>query len=54
MKYFLSIFASFILLSCAKKEATHQDEIKLFQYDLNIEFADATKSPFNRRRYKNI
>jgi uncharacterized protein len=52
MKYFLSIFIAFILISCAKKEATHHDEIKLFQYDLNVEFADATKSPLTEEDKK--
>jgi len=41
-----------MLLSCAKKEATHHDEIKLFQYDLNVEFADATKSPLTEEDIK--
>jgi len=52
MKYFLSIFVAIILLSCAKKETTHHDEIKLFQYDLNVEFADATKSPLTEEDKK--
>lgn len=52
MKYFLSIFTAIILLSCAKKETTHKDEIKLFQYDLNVEFADATKSPLTKEDIK--
>lgn len=41
-----------ILLSCAKKDATHENEIKLFQYDLNVEFADATKSPLTEEDLK--
>jgi hypothetical protein len=52
MKYSLSIFTAFILFSCAKKEATHKDEIKLFQYNLNVEFADATKSPLTEEDLK--
>lgn len=52
MKYFLSMLLVIILLSCAKKEATHNDEIKLFQYNLNIEFADATKSPLTEEDIK--
>lgn len=52
MKYFLGIFAAIILFACAKKEATHEDEIKLFQYDLNVEFADAARSPLTAKDLK--
>lgn len=45
MKHLLSILICFLIFSCSKKNQSYQDEIKLFQYDLNIEFADATKSP---------
>jgi hypothetical protein len=52
MKYSLSIFTAIILFSCVKKEATHQDEIRLFQYELNREFSDVTKSPLTKEDLK--
>lgn len=52
MKYFLSILVSIVFLSCAKKDTTHENEIKLFQYDLNVEFADAARSPLTEEDLK--
>lgn len=52
MKYSLSILVCFLFLSCAEKNATYENEIKLFQYNLNVEFADATKSPLTAEDMK--
>ncbi|MHB1146225.1 MAG: DUF1684 domain-containing protein [Lutibacter sp.] len=45
MKHILSILICFLIFSCEKKESTHDAKIKLFQYELNREFTDATTSP---------
>jgi hypothetical protein len=52
MKVLLSIFTAIVFFSCAKKTTSYEDEIKLFQYDLNREFADATKSPLTEEDLK--
>ncbi|PKP12283.1 MAG: hypothetical protein CVU08_11280 [Bacteroidetes bacterium HGW-Bacteroidetes-3] len=52
MKYFLSIIAAIVFIGCEKKESSHETEIKLFQYELNIEFSDATKSPLTEEDLK--
>ena len=52
MKVLLSILTTVIFFSCAKKNSTHENEIKLFQYELNREFAHATKSPLTKEDIK--
>ena len=52
MKLLLSIFTAIVFFSCAKKDSSYEDEIKLFQYDLNREFADASKSPLTEEDVK--
>lgn len=52
MKYFLSIIAAIVFMGCAEKKPSYETEIKLFQYDLNREFADATKSPLTKEDLK--
>lgn len=52
MKYSLCILVCFLLFSCAEKNASYENEIKLFQYDLNVEFADASKSPLTAEDLK--
>jgi len=52
MKVLLSILTAAIFFSCAKKNNTHENEIKLFQYELNREYADATKSPLTKEDIK--
>ena len=52
MKVLLSILTAAIFFSCAKKNNTHENEIKLFQYELNREFADASKSPLTKEDFK--
>ncbi|MDO9274792.1 MAG: DUF1684 domain-containing protein [Lutibacter sp.] len=52
MKHFPIILTAIVLFGCAKKNSSHQDEIKLFQYDLNVEFADAAKSPLSEKDLK--
>jgi len=52
MKYFLSILVSIVFFSCAKKDASHENEIRLFQYELNREFADAARSPLTKEGLK--
>ncbi|OGS74358.1 MAG: hypothetical protein A3F91_04245 [Flavobacteria bacterium RIFCSPLOWO2_12_FULL_35_11] len=52
MKYFLSMLVALVFFSCEKKDATHENEIKLFQYELNREFADAATSPLTEEGLK--
>jgi len=52
MKHLLNILICFLIFSCSKKNPSYEDEIKLFQYDLNVEFADATKSPLTEEDMK--
>lgn len=52
MKVILSILFAIVFFSCAKKSSSYQNEIKLFQYELNREFADATKSPLTKEDIK--
>jgi uncharacterized protein (DUF1684 family) len=52
MKILLSFFFAIAFFSCSKKNSSYEDEIKLFQYDLNIEFADASKSPLTEEDIK--
>ncbi len=52
MKYSLSILVCFLFFGCAKKNPSYENEIKLFQYDLNVEFSDATKSPLTAEDLK--
>lgn len=52
MKYLLSILTTIIFFSCAKKNSSYEDEIKLFQYDINRGFADASKSPLTKEDLK--
>ncbi len=52
MKLLLSIFTAIVFFSCARKNASYENEIKLFQYDLNREFADASKSPLTEEDIK--
>ncbi|MDD3722021.1 MAG: DUF1684 domain-containing protein [Lutibacter sp.] len=52
MKILLSIFTAIVFFSCSNKNPSYEDEIKLFQYDLNREFADATKSPLTEEDIK--
>ena len=52
MKVLISIFTAIVFFGCAKKDSSHENEIKLFQYELNREFADATKSPLTEEDVK--
>tara|TARA_R110001583_G_scaffold145096_1_gene297103 strand:- start:40050 stop:40667 length:618 start_codon:yes stop_codon:yes gene_type:complete len=49
------LFALIIIIffsNCTSKKASYEDEIKLFQYVLNIQFADAEKSPLKEEDIK--
>ncbi|MBL4939689.1 MAG: DUF1684 domain-containing protein [Lutibacter sp.] len=49
------IFSLIIILSlcnCTTKKASYDDEIKLFQYALNIQFADAEETPLKEEDLK--
>jgi hypothetical protein len=52
MKHTLSILICFLIFSCSEKNPTYENEIKLFQYDLNVEFADAARSPLTAEGLK--
>jgi len=52
MKHTLSILICFLIFSCSEKNPTYENEIKLFQYDLNVEFADAARSPLTAEDLK--
>ncbi len=52
MKYILSILACFLFFCCAKKNTSYENEIKIFQYNLNVEFADAARSPLTAEDLK--
>lgn len=42
----------FLFFNCSPKKVSYEDEIKLFQYKLNTEFADAEKSPLTAEDLK--
>ena len=49
------LFALIIIIffsNCTSKKASYEDEIKLFQYVLNIQFADEEKSPLKEEDIK--
>lgn len=53
MKKFLSLLLISITLTyCTSQNTTYKDEIKLFQYELNTEYADASKSPLTKEDLK--
>ena len=52
MKILLSILTAVIFFSCAKKNSNYENEIRLFQYELNRGFADASKSPLTKEDIK--
>lgn len=53
MKKILSIlFVSILFINCSAQNSSYEDEIKLFQYELNTEYADATKSPLTEEDLK--
>ena len=45
MKVLFSILFAIVFFGCTQKNPTYENEIKLFQYELNTEFADASRSP---------
>lgn len=51
-KIFFVITFVFLFLNCSPKKVSYEDEIKLFQYKLNTEFADAEKSPLTEEDLK--
>ncbi|WP_090225983.1 DUF1684 domain-containing protein [Lutibacter maritimus] len=53
MKKLLSLLLISITLTyCTSQNTTYKDEIKLFQYELNTEYADASKSPLTKEDLK--
>jgi len=42
---FFALFIFTLISSCSEKKSTYEEEIKLFQYVLNVQFSDAEKSP---------
>jgi len=50
----LSLIAVILFSSCSKKKSSYEDDIKHFQYQLNIEFADAKKSPLTKEDIKSF
>lgn len=53
MKKFLSLLLISITLTyCTSQNTAYKDEIKLFQYELNTEYADASKSPLTKEDLK--
>jgi uncharacterized protein (DUF1684 family) len=49
---FFALFIFTLISGCSEKKSTYEDEIKLFQYVLNIQFADAEKSPLKEEEIK--
>ncbi len=45
--FFISLF-----LSCSDKKTSYEDEIKLFQYELNTQYANAEESPLTEEDLK--
>lgn len=53
MKKLLPIlFASILFVNCSAQNSSYEDEVKLFQYELNTEYADASKSPLMKEDLK--
>lgn len=53
MKIFTYALSSIILFtSCTKQKTSYEDEIKLFQYQLNTQFANAEESPLTEEDVK--
>ncbi|MFA5298764.1 MAG: DUF1684 domain-containing protein [Lutibacter sp.] len=52
MKVLLSIPFIIVFFGCAQNKPNYENEIKLFQYELNIEFADASRSPLTKEDIK--
>jgi uncharacterized protein (DUF1684 family) len=53
MKKFLTLLLISITLTyCTSQNTAYKDEIKLFQYELNTEYADASKSPLTKEDLK--
>ncbi len=53
-KIFFVLTVVFLFINCSPKKISYEDEIKLFQYKLNTEFADAEKSPLTEEDLKNF
>ncbi|VAW25980.1 FIG01018917: hypothetical protein [hydrothermal vent metagenome] len=51
-KIFFILSVVFLFINCSPKKISYEDEIKLFQYKLNTEFADAEKSPLTEEDLK--
>ncbi|WP_456460882.1 DUF1684 domain-containing protein [Lutibacter sp.] len=51
-KIFFVLTIVFLFINCSPKKISYEDEIKLFQYKLNTEFADAEKSPLTEEDLK--
>ncbi|MGV8944795.1 MAG: DUF1684 domain-containing protein [Lutibacter sp.] len=52
MKVLFRILFAIAFVGCAQKGPTYENEIKLFQYELNTEFADASRSPLTKEDIK--
>ena len=53
MKKLLTLLLISITLTyCTSQNTAYKDEIKLFQYELNTEYADASKSPLTKEDLK--
>jgi uncharacterized protein (DUF1684 family) len=53
MKIFTYALSSIVLFtSCNTKKTSYEDEIKLFQYELNTQFANAEESPLTEEDVK--
>ena len=53
----ITIIITFLFYNCTSNKSSYNEEIKLFQYELNLEFADASKSPLtpeDLKTFKNL
>ncbi|MBI9040486.1 DUF1684 domain-containing protein [Lutibacter sp.] len=55
MKNIVFIFIiSLAITQCSSQNTSYTDEIKLFQYELNTEYADKSKSPLTEEDFKSF